>query len=55
MGRIQEELRLISGGNQSSADMRQSMKLYEMLGDLASKLECYQVALNNYLGMVSEQ
>lgn len=52
MSRIRDELRLISQENSSSADMRQSMKLNEKLGDLATKLECYQVALDRYLNMV---
>lgn len=55
MSRIQEELRLISQDNSSSADVRHSMKLNEMLGDLATKLECYQVALNSYLNMVCHE
>lgn len=54
MSRILQELHLINHESQmiSSANMRQSMKLYEKLGDIAAKLECYQLALNNYISMV---
>ena len=53
MGRMLEELRLIPIDSKSSTDaLRQSMKLYEKLGDTATKMECYQVALNNYLHLV---
>jgi len=53
MGRMLAELQLISIDLKDSTDsLRQSMKLYEKLGDTAAKMECYQVALNNYSSLV---
>ena len=53
MGRLQQELRLVAQNDRESLEtLKQKMKLFEKLGDIAAKLECYQVALNNYIAMV---
>lgn len=55
LGRLQDELSLLAHdvkGNQSESVLRQTMKIYEKLGDTAAKLECYKFALGSYINMV---
>lgn len=48
MERLKEKLRTTSDD-----DNIQLMTIYEKLGDAAAKVECYQVALDYYLNLVS--
>lgn len=48
MERLKEKLKTISVD-----DNAQLMTIYEKLGDAAAKMECFQVALDYYLNLVS--
>lgn len=48
MERLKDKLKTTSDD-----DNFQLMTIYEKLGDVAAKMECYQVALDYYLNLVS--